>query len=43
MDRHVLSRYRVLVMSAGRIVHEASAAGADKRVIGKYMAGMKAA
>lgn len=34
---------RILVMSAGRIVHEVSAEGADKRVIGKYMAGMKAA
>ncbi|UWU82856.1 ABC transporter ATP-binding protein [Bradyrhizobium yuanmingense] len=34
---------RVLVMSAGRIVHEVSAEGANKRVIGKYMAGMKAA
>lgn len=34
---------RILVMSAGRIVHEVSADGADKRVIGKYMAGMKAA
>jgi simple sugar transport system ATP-binding protein len=34
---------RVLVMSAGRIVHEVAAEGADKRVIGKYMAGMKAA
>jgi simple sugar transport system ATP-binding protein len=29
---------RILVMSAGRIVHEVSADGADKWVIGKYMA-----
>ncbi|WP_442870116.1 ABC transporter ATP-binding protein [Bradyrhizobium sp. CCBAU 45394] len=34
---------RILVMSGGRIVHEVSADRADKRVIGKYMAGMKAA
>ncbi|MDA9490184.1 ABC transporter ATP-binding protein [Bradyrhizobium sp. CCBAU 11361] len=34
---------RILVMSGGRIVHEVAADGADKRVIGKYMAGMKAA
>lgn len=34
---------RILVMSAGRIVHEVSAASADKRVIGKFMAGAKAA
>lgn len=34
---------RILVMSAGRIVYEVAAAGADKQVIGKFMAGMQAA
>jgi simple sugar transport system ATP-binding protein len=30
---------RILVMSEGRIVHETTAAGAEMRVIGQYMAG----
>lgn len=34
---------RILVMSAGRIVYEVTAAMADKQIIGKFMAGMQAA